>query len=375
MKRENTIPFESPRLRVLFFTREGPGRAGFETRTKDLCDALRERGIDAAGFSLEGQDRETGRRRRKTGARIRSIFAAYFGIRRFRPDVVVLQRVNAHLPPALAAWSRSGFRLVLDVDDWEFREDLRHYPFGVSSSKGETLMRWLSRAASHTVVASRFLEEYMEPWAARLSRIPSGVNGDRFRPAERRDRTVRRALWCGSLDPERREVFEDLVEFAAAFAGRARRGLEFRIVCRGALVPELKRRVSSLGSPAIRVVENVSRGEMPACLGGAEAGILPLFRRSRFYRAKSPVKLYEYLASGLIPLAAPVGEAAAVIDPGKTGELAGDPESMVERLNVLSHKPAAYVRETARRCRELFEKEASLARAADRWKAVLERRA
>jgi hypothetical protein len=42
---------------------------------------------------------------------------------------------------------------------------------------------------------------------------------------------------------------------------------------------------------------------------------------------------------------------------------------------VLSHKPAAYVRETARRCRELFEKEASLARAADRWKAVLERRA
>ena len=88
----------------------------------------------------------------------------------------------------------------------------------------------------------------------------------------------------------------------------------------------------------IEVIDWVAPQDMPACLSDADIGLLPLIPdadNELWMRAKSPTKLFEYMAMGLPTVASCIGEAEAVMENGREGFLVKDKEEFIEKMKLL----------------------------------------
>jgi glycosyltransferase involved in cell wall biosynthesis len=130
-------------------------------------------------------------------------------------------------------------------------------------------------------------------------------------------------------------IFDNVSFLLECFGHAAQecRNMELLIVAGGDWLPQTKdliaRKYSGL---RIRIREWVKPAEMPEILRQADIGLLPLIQTEPWFQAKSPTKLYEYLASGLSVVASPTGEASHIVQPGISGMTAPDKESFTQAL-------------------------------------------
>ena len=77
---------------------------------------------------------------------------------------------------------------------------------------------------------------------------------------------------------------------------------------------------------------------IPHYLSSVDIGILPLIQKIKFNLAKSPVKLFEYFASGIPVVASPMGEIPYYLVEGKNGFLAESEDEFIRKILILIEK-------------------------------------
>jgi glycosyltransferase involved in cell wall biosynthesis len=375
---------------LVFYTREGHGQAGAEARSFALCEALRAKenstsrhsGETTLRHSGEGQNPEfpifvlslrmfyadVSESKLSWWHKIKLNAQAFWRLFILRPKVLVLQRVHFHLPAALLYLVLFRPKLILDVDDWEFREKSQEkYFLGL----GQHCLRLLSRWAHTTVVSSAFLQEHLKPYARRIEKIPTGVDTkifgkDCFLSSRGEARNLLRCVWVGAFDL-RTETLEEILNVIQAFSRQEQSHVELWLVARGEKIPVFEKHAQ------IRLFSHCSRAEVAEILSQCDVGLLPLFSDTRFNHAKSPVKLFEYFASGLIPVCANRGEASAIIRHGDNGFLVNSPIEMIQTLNYLATLPPeekSKLQENAKKLASLY----SLDKAVQSWEILLSNR-
>ncbi|MBN2143101.1 MAG: glycosyltransferase [Candidatus Aureabacteria bacterium] len=368
---KNTKAFKKDRkpcrdVKIVFYTREGAGQAGAEFRSYALCRELRQKGLEAEVLSF--QDFHFVRPRfpgwlNKTAVNVK----VFLKLMKLRPGVLVLQRINHHFPAAFLYFLVKRPRLILDVDDWESREDMHIGFSGMSNSISDMVLKIVCRFAECTVVSSRFLFEYLTPYSKRITLIPSGIDDTRFY-FERKPLPLMRFVWCGSLD--RKDTLEEILHLTSRFHQAALKTLELLLIARGLFVSDLSRHLRSLGNSSIKLMSHVLYSRIPILLQTCQAGLLPLFSPTCFNRAKSPVKLFEYMASGLIPVTTYIGEAAEIIT-ASSGFAVSDSKEMIQTMNDISSMNIEVIESMIRKNREMVRSRFSLLQVGQSWETLL----
>ncbi|MFM9962693.1 MAG: glycosyltransferase family 4 protein [Planctomycetaceae bacterium] len=262
-------------------------------------------------------------------------------LERWSPDVVVLERElfsddSFDIEQALRSRVR---RLVLDIDDGLFV--LHRHKFEV-----------LCGLSDHIIAGNELLAVRSRMINPRVTVIPTSVDLDRYRPAERRQPTAesRRTVfqpphvlgWTGTAaNIEYLEVLrEPLKQLAREFP------IELRVIA------ESDRPLRRLGFDregiATRFVRWSAANEVTD-LGVFDIGLMPM-PDTDWTRYKCGLKILQYMAVGIPAVASPVGVNSEIIHHGVNGWLATTPDEWLFVLRQLVSEPArrAAVIEAAR---------------------------
>jgi len=354
--------------RIVFYTREGQGQAGFEIRSHDLSIELLKHGIHSHIVSFKDFHKNKSELEISFLIKLFLNIKSFFKILRFKPEILILQRVNYHFIAALIYKILFRPKLILDIDDWEIRENLRPYFLGITNSFADNLTRFIASFSDVVVVSSIYLEEYLTPYAKKIIKIPSGISQEQFTKSEDSAGYLR-CVWNGSLDRE--ETVDDICKLVKIFDEKAEPELKLLIIARGSMVEKLNILIKNLNNSSIQLIKNCHRKDIPKLLNSCCIGLLPLFRPSKFYQAKSPVKLFEYMATGLIVVASKQGEALHILKDGESGFLVSSHQEMIDRINLISKQDFNINIQLVKKAYSLYQAEFSLEKVSKTWRNIL----
>ncbi len=257
-------------------------------------------------------------------------------LREERPDVVLT--LHALRFSSLLAARRLGLPVVLQVNApvpceiRRYRPELRLLP---------ALSDWAERrmlcAADGVFVVSSALRDYftrqgVEP--ERIAVIPNGADTEKFRPEAAypsiRARFPGQVL-VGFAGSFARFHGIELLEHAIARCTIRHPGTHFVLVGDGPAAGELRRRCERVSyGGQVTFLGALPHEQVPGVLAAMDVLLAPYRAEDFFYF--SPIKLFEYMASGRAVLAAGLGQIAEVIrheengllyDPASPGDLVG----------------------------------------------------
>jgi glycosyltransferase involved in cell wall biosynthesis len=388
-------------LRVVYFNYEWDLResSGAATHIAELGNGLRALGHHVTGVSRRGipapaTGTKAVARAASTGWRARlspylhesaAIQRAFRGIsaeeailRRERPDVV-LTRYSLHQFSSLVAARRLGIPLVFELNapvGYEYRKYLHHYRLVPGLAEWSEI-RTLGAADGMFVVSNplrtHLIDRGLPP--DHIAVVPNGADAERFRPEV--------------VDRDMRARFGDrvVVGFVGSFASfhgvdtlrrlitsvaPTRPDVAFLMVGGGKLADELSRECQALGlEDRVHFTGYVPRDRVPELLGAMDVVLAPYQPHDFFYF--SPIKLFEYMASGRAVVAASLGQIAEVID-GTNGLLydPNDPDALSRQVVRLA-EDAELRRALGHAARRAVEASYTWAHNAARVSAALER--
>ena len=321
--------------------------------------------------------------RKKINRRIRvplvlwSRFLEIMGlIRKHRIDILYVNR--AYLDTAYPSFAAHLLNRVPIIYDWDDIEGLH----GFATSFGQPL--WLQlldtfnevlfpRLADATVVASRYLQEFALRIGVRENRLlyaPTVADSDIFRPdiegAEIREKyglqKKKVLLYCGNLMEGSGVKVENVIHTLKILLQKDR-DFSLIVIGDGDLLSQngkkghLTELVDVLGiSESVIFTGGIPYALVPKYVASADL-CLALFPVSLITMAKSPLKVYEYMAAGKPVIARDVGELSLCIIDGETG------------LLVYSDKPAEY----AAKIMDIFSGEGVLERMGRNARILIEK--
>ena len=246
--------------------------------------------------------------------RLTILLNAYFWILRHgsRNDIVIMNQDELWLAPLL--WISGRTNLHLDIRTLPIRGD----------SPKDRLDRWLFWSAAvgrlqsffkgFSFITERLKQAVEEEFATEFPKSAiwsSGVATEMFKPRQKLNgipdgHTGFRLFYHGSLSSDR--GLDQVIEACAALKGEQREGIRFTIVGGGPDLERLRKLVKSLGCDDLVKLEGfIPHEQIPAWIARADCCICPLPDLPQ-WRVSSPLKLFEYLASGkpliLTPIAA-----------------------------------------------------------------------
>ncbi len=326
-------------MKFIFITREGYREPGARIRSYGFSAKLREKGLNASVFSFadnlggkSGKDESNFNFRKKTKY-IYKGWASLYG--QTNNSVFIVNRFNYH---TLAAWLASKAKnvpCVFDMDDWEAREDIGYY-FGVfPKSKAEYLTRLFAKKSVFCIAASSYLREYLLQFNRKVYYLPTGVDTDKFRPAPGKEKKDFIFSWHGSVNRLESIAYIKFIIEAFLTLYQKYPFIKLSIAGDGIFVQELSRLISRYNCKSIVYHGWIYPEDIPDYLDNTDAGLFPLWDKTRFNLSKSPVKLLEYMAKGKPIIASSTGETNCIIKNEYNGLLASSQEQFIfsmERL-------------------------------------------
>ena len=222
-------------------------------------------------------------------------------VRDFEPDVIV-DRFYTFGGGGIWAAHQTGIPAVLEVNS-----PARPYPGSWRDGLDRLSVlrpvdRWRRQVLDWSdAVYTTSVHLLPPPLRSTATVVTNGVDIDRFRPGPERSSPTLRGVYASSFRAW--HGAEDLVEAVRLCVTR---GVELQITCLGdgprlAAARQAADRAGLLG--VIRFVGRVPFSEVPAYLAAADVGLAPFdpkaFSALRLGWFWSPIKIFEYLASGL----------------------------------------------------------------------------
>ncbi len=265
--------------------------------------------------------------------------------RSWRPDAVY-ERYSLFNVSGIALARRLGIPHVLEVN-----APLRLERARTKGLALRPLARMVERSVfggSDTVlVVSVALRDYTVTQGARATTtrvLPNGVDTRRFHPDSLRAQTRKRwrmgddAFVIGFAGSLKSWHGVDILLEAFAEIRRQAPAARLLIVGEGPTGESLRMRARQLGVlHSVIFTGKVAHTEMPELLAAMDVAVAPYLEVPDFYF--SPLKIYEYMASGRAVVASAVGEIPALIRTGETGFLF-PPGDAKELALVLAHLAA-----------------------------------
>jgi glycosyltransferase involved in cell wall biosynthesis len=255
----------------------------------------------------------------------------------------------------LARWFR-GRRLYLDCDDYE-AESNRYS----SSWQRDMVVRWedgFPRFARGVTTNTRFSQKRLEQLGyppERIVYVPNGIDRERFsRFDEEQMQTLRSRIgleggpvivYVGSIS----SVSHPLDLLLDAFAAIAPLYPEARLVIVGGGEDYVlvQRRIQEMGlGQQIVMTGRVAPEQVPVYYAVADVSVDPVHNDATA-QARSPLKLYESMATGTAVLTSDVGDRREHLGDGRAGLLVqpGSAVALAEGLRILLESPST--------CREM----------------------
>jgi len=325
--------------RFVFITREGRNDPGARTRCYSFSLHLREKGLNAEVFSFvdnlgakSGKDEENF----CFAEKVKYIYKGFkFLSKESAGTTFIVNRFNYH---TLSAWAVSKFRkiaFIFDMDDWEAREDIGYYLGFIPKSKAECLLRLFAKNSVFCIAASHYLRDYLLQFSKKVYYIPTGVDLERFKPAEIKPKEDFIFSWHGSVN--RIELIGYIKFIIECFLTLYKKYpfIKLFIAADGIFNKELTKLIKDYHCENLIYKGWIDHDDVPSYLDNADCGLIPLLDKTRFNLSKSPVKLFEYMAKAKPVVASCVGEANYIIKNGHNGFLASSRSEFILNMEQL----------------------------------------
>lgn len=352
-------------MKIIFITREGHNLSGARVRCYGFAEELKKYNVDTEVFSFaDDLGAKYGEREFEMGLtqKLKYNIRAFKGLSgKINNSVVFMQRFNYHtLAPFLISLLRKN-KFIFDCDDWNISENPVYYMGFYPSSKMEYLTRKIARYSDICIAASIFLKEYLGNFNPKIYYLPTGVNTGTFKPKDTgRDGRKIKFSWIGTAySPQMGENIRFILE---AFSVLAAKYDHIFLDCagEGKYYDEVKSQMNNFRyKDRVSFCGWIPPGKIPDYLDRIDIGLLPLIQDTKFNRAKSPTKLFEYMAMGKPIVSSDIGEASFVIKDGENGFLAKKRLEFIDKMEILI-KDANLRRQLGSNAREETEKKYSL---------------
>lgn len=350
-------------MKIIFITREGFNLAGARVRCYWFARQLEKSGFQTEVLSFcDHLGAKDGAQEKEMNLAKKLILnhEAFRRLRKEKNAIFFLQRFNYHSFAAYLAHLLYKNRIIFDLDDWEMCEDPRYYLGFYPNSKAHFFTAQIARRSVCCIAASRYLEKFLQGFNRNVFYLPSGVDTELFQPSHNGLSNEKIIFsWLGTL--HKKEYIEN-IEFALDCFSELRKTyahIYFEVRADGIFKEELARLIGRFNDSHILVKDWIHPNEVPEYLKYIHIGLFPVARDNRFNRAKSPTKLFEYMASAKPVVASAIGETKCIIRDEENGFLAGTKEEFTRKMQWLI-EDAALRKKMGKRARQTVEEKYSL---------------
>ncbi len=331
-------------MKIIFISREGYRLPGARVRCYNFAREISKHGIATEVLSYTDSLGALDGEREADLSLIEKVsfnYKAFLRLSKEKDSIFYIQRFNYHsFAPFLAHLFKKN-RIILDLDDWEMREDPKYY-FGVyPSSKAHYFTQLIARRSIVCISASIFLRDFLRQFNKATYYIPSGVDTELFKSSSNvlnSEKTI--ISWIGTL--HKKEYIEN-IKFALDCFSPLRirhKNIYFDIVADGIYRDSLVKIINKFDDCNISLKNWIAPDEMPSYLDSIHIGVLPVVNRNKFNLSKSPTKLFEYMAMGKPTVCSVIGEAANIVCDGENGYLAQDKGEFTRKMQSLIENPS-----------------------------------
>lgn len=329
------------KTKVIFITREGYDLPGARIRCHNFARELNKYGLEAEVFSFsDTMGAKDGKNEwrmpfvKKIGYNLR----AFRMLRKEKDAVFIMQRFHYHSFGPYLAHLCARNKFIFDLDDWEIRENPKYYFGFLPSSKAEFLTRQLAGRSNICIAASKYLQSYLSRFNKYVYYLPSGVDTDLFKPLNGRRNTDDPKIvfsWVGTIHSS--DILENLKFISDCFLSLRKQfsNVYLEIGGDGKYLNEFIEVLRAREDNHIIYKGWINPRAVPEYLASIDIGLVPLVQDSRFNKAKSPVKLFEYMAMGKPTVSTSIGEIKHIIQDGKNGLLADTKADFIKRMERL----------------------------------------
>ncbi|MFN7170132.1 MAG: glycosyltransferase, partial [Candidatus Omnitrophota bacterium] len=166
--------------------------------------------------------------------------------------------------------------------------------------------------------------------------IPSGVDMEKFKPIEvNKDSSKIIFSWIGTM--HRKTDIENIKFVIECFLELRRKyeNIFLEIAGDGIYFSDLKAILEEIGDNNISLKGWINPDNMPDYLSSIDIGLVPLIQKTKFNFAKSPVKLFEYMAMAKSIVCSDIGECSHIIRDGENGFLGRNREDFIKKMEIL----------------------------------------
>ena len=242
-----------------------------------------------------------------------------------KPRVIIGS--TPHLFAALASWIvsvRQRVPFVLEVRDlWPESLAVAGKRPGPGYAAFWLLARFLYRVADRIIVLAEGVETYLAERGIpkeKLVFIPNGVDTTDFVTRASAPRDSLRLVYAGAHGPA--NGLDAVLDAADALRDEPR--VSFVLLGDGPAKPALKADAERRNLRNLEFIDSIPKSQMPAFLGGCDAGLMVLKDVPVFAFGVSPNKLFDYWAASLPVVCNVPGEVATLLERAGGGVQARD---------------------------------------------------